>query len=81
MRHIPVMTDLAGGIFAIIIWCAVPTVCAWFVIDGLRNGVVRVKLGSYSRADNPGWFWACITMYAALIAWFLYLSARMALGI
>lgn len=69
------------GVFAIAVWLAVPTVCAWFLVDGLRKGVVRAKLGSYSRSDDPIWYWGCLAMYGGLIVWFLYLSARVALDV
>lgn len=70
--------DLFWGLFGIAAWFAVPVVCLYFAIEGLRSGVVRVKLGSYSRTDNPGWFWACIAMYCGLTAFVLYLTGLFA---
>jgi uncharacterized protein with PQ loop repeat len=57
------------------LWIAILALCIWLIVDGLRNGVVRAKLGSYSRSKNPICFWLCIAMYAGLVAWVLYLTA------
>jgi hypothetical protein len=66
--------DLFWGLFGIVAWFAILTVCLYLAIGGLRSGVVRAKLGSYSRTDDPGWFWACIAMYCGLAAFVFYLT-------
>jgi len=53
----------------------------WFIISGLRTGVVRARFGSYSRTDDPAWYWGCLALYAGLIAWFSYLASRIALDL
>jgi hypothetical protein len=65
---------------AIMGWCAAPALCVWLVFDGLRNGVVRAKGGTYSRIENPKWYWACISLYTGLIIWFGYLTIKMTWG-
>ena len=69
------LSNLFWGVFGIVVWFAIPTVCLWFLVDGLRTGVVRVKLGSYSRDHSPVWFWLCISMYGGLALWVFYLTA------
>ena len=69
------------AILGIIVWFAIPLMCIWASVEGLRNGVVRARGGSYSRAENPIWFWLCICMYLGLACWVIYLSVRMALNI
>lgn len=62
------------GIFGIAAWFAVPAICLWLMIEGLRTGVVRAKAGSYSRLESPVWYWICIGLYGGLTAWMLYLT-------
>jgi hypothetical protein len=57
---------------------SVPATCLWLLVDGLRNGVVRTHLGSYSRAHDTIWFWLCIALYAAILVWVAYLAVRAA---
>ncbi len=40
LSHKPLMPHAILGVFAIAVWLAVPTVCAGFLVDGLRKGVV-----------------------------------------
>jgi hypothetical protein len=70
--------DLFWGLFGIIAWFAIPAVCLYFAVQGLRSGVVRVKMGSYSRTDDPKWFWACIAIYCGLAAFIFYLTGLFA---
>lgn len=37
--------------------------CCWLVIDALRSGVVRARGGSYSRLEDPAWFWVVVALY------------------
>lgn len=66
--------NLFWGVFGVAAWFAIPGVCLWFVYDGLRSGVVRVKLGSYSRSSDPKWYWGCIAMYGGLALFVFYLT-------
>ncbi|MBC2669013.1 hypothetical protein ACFOON_08575 [Novosphingobium piscinae] len=75
------MSDSVWAILGIVGWFAIPTLFAWMILEGLRKGVVRARNGSYSKVEEPIYFWLCICMYAALIAWYVYLSVRMALDI
>jgi len=67
-------TDIIWGLFGLVVWFAIPAICLYFAIEGLHSGVVRVKLDSYSRTNDPGWFWACIAMYCGLAAFIFYLT-------
>ena len=51
---------------------------AVFIVDGLIEGEVQTKGAPYSRAEEPGWFWTMIGMYAAMIAWLVYLAVDLA---
>jgi hypothetical protein len=68
-------------IFGIAVWTAVPLLCGWLGIEGLFKGTVRAKGGSYSRSESPRWFWAVVTMYLGLVAFWIYLTTRAVLGI
>lgn len=71
--------NLFWGVFGITVWFAIPSVCLWFVYDGLRPDVVRVKLGSYSRSSDPKWFWGCIAMYSGIALFVFYLTTLVGL--
>jgi hypothetical protein len=45
-----------------------------FIVDGLIEGEVQAKGGSYRRAEEPVWFWTVIGMYAAMIAGLVYFA-------
>ena len=51
--------------FVVLILAAPFALLAWLVIDALRNGVVRMQLGSYSRAEEPALFWATVGVYVS----------------
>ena len=51
---------------------------AVFIVDGLVEGEVQVKGASYRRAEEPGWFWTAIGLYAAMIVWLAYLAVDLA---
>jgi hypothetical protein len=46
------------------------------LFTGLRRGVIRAKGGSYSRADQPIWFWTLSALYAALMVFYLVVMVR-----
>jgi hypothetical protein len=70
--------DLFWGVFGIVAWFALPAICLYFAVDGIRSGVVRVRMGSYSRSSDPGWFWACITTYGGFSLFVLYWTVQIA---
>ncbi|CAA9253792.1 MAG: hypothetical protein AVDCRST_MAG93-1870 [uncultured Chloroflexia bacterium] len=49
-----------------------------FIADGLIEGEVRAKGGSYRRADEPRWFWAMIGLYGVSLAYLIYLAVDVA---
>ncbi|MCF2515397.1 hypothetical protein LVY65_10020 [Sphingomonas sp. G124] len=53
---------------------------AVFIVDGLIEGEVQAKGGSYRRAEDPGRFWAMIGMYAAMIAGLAYMAVDVVLS-
>ena len=65
----------------VLIFLLISALPAWLAIDGLNTGVVRMQSGSYSRADEPAWFWSVIAMYGGVVAWCLYLAGDVALGV
>jgi hypothetical protein len=58
--------------FFLLLVALIPAV---FIVDGLIEGEVQAKGGSYRRAEDPGWFWGMIGMYAAMFAYIAYLVA------
>lgn len=58
---------------AMLVLLIVPALMGWLIVDGIRSGVVRMRGGSYSREEEPRWFWAMIAVYAAVIAAFFAL--------
>jgi hypothetical protein len=54
---------------ALAAFVGLPTFCIWKIIAGLRTGVVRVRNGSYSRGEDPFWYWTLIALLAGLAAW------------
>lgn len=63
----------------IAVFVAVPALCVWKIIAGLRTGVVNVRNGSYSRAQHPFWYWMLMAVFAGLAAWLLGLFILVAL--
>ena len=49
-----------------------------FIADGFIEGEVQAKGGSYRRDDEPRWFWAMIGLYAAFLAYMIYLAVDVA---
>ena len=50
-----------------------------FIADGFIEGEVQgAKGGSYRRDDEPGWFWAMIGLYTAMLAYLIYLAVDVA---
>lgn len=66
--HIPLGVFVGIGIFV-----GLPALSIWKIVSGLRTGVVSVRHGSYSRYDNPFFYWALMGMFAGLPAWLFYL--------
>ena len=62
-----------GVLVAIAVFVGLPAFCVWKIITGLRRGVVTVRNGSYSRADQPVWYWTLMALFAGLAAWLLSL--------
>ena len=60
--------------FAMLLLLLVPLLLGWLIVDGLRNGVVRMRGGSYSRSDEPAWYWTVIAVYAATLGGFYALG-------
>jgi hypothetical protein len=80
LEGLPGMTtsDAVWAAVAVAALLSIPAICLWLLVEGLRNGVVRTRLGSYSRADEAIWFWSCIALYAAVAAWTAYVLVRVA---
>jgi hypothetical protein len=53
--------------------------CCWLVTDALQSGVVRARGGSYSRSEDPAWFWAMLALYVGMAAMVIYTVAYMVL--
>ncbi len=51
---------------------------AVFIVDGLIEGEVQAKGGSYNRGEEPGLFWTMIGVYAATFAWIVYVALELA---
>jgi hypothetical protein len=49
-----------------------------FIADGFIEGEVRADWHSYRRDDEPRWFWAMIGLYAAMLAYLIYLAVDVA---
>ena len=49
-----------------------------WIADGLIEGEVQAKGGSYRRDDEPGWFWAVIGVQAALLAYLIFSAVDVA---
>ncbi len=64
----------------LVVFAIIALIPAVFIVDGLIEGEVQAKGGSYRRAEDPGWFWAMIGMYAAMIAYIVYLAVDMVLS-
>jgi hypothetical protein len=64
----------------LIVFASIAAVPAAFINDGLLTGEVKARGGSYSRADDPAWFWALIGIYAPMIAGIAYIMGDMALS-
>lgn len=62
----------------LIVFAIIALIPAVFIYDGIVSGEVQAKGGSYSRADDPRWFWAVIAIYAAMIAGIVYLALDLA---
>lgn len=64
----------------LIVFAVVALIPAVAIIDGFIEGEVKLlKGGSYSRADEPGWFWATIAIYVGMIVWIAYLAIELIL--
>lgn len=62
----------------LVVFAIVALVPAVFIVDGLIEGEVKAKGGSYNRAEEPGWFWTVIGTYAAMIVGILYFALDLA---
>lgn len=62
----------------LVVFALIAAVPAVFIVDGLLTGLVQAKGGSYSRAEEPGWFWTMIGVYAALVGGIAYLALDLA---
>ena len=51
---------------------------AVFIADAFIEGEVQAKGGSYRRDDDPGWFWAMIGLYGAMLAYLIYAAVDVA---
>ena len=49
-----------------------------FIADGFIEGEVQTKGAPYRRDDEPGWFWAMIGLYTAMLAYLIYLAIDVA---
>lgn len=49
-----------------------------FIADGFIEGEVQAKGGSYRRDAEPGWFWTTMGLYAAMLAYLIYLAVDVA---
>lgn len=65
-------------IVGIIGFAVVPAIFLWFIVEGLCTGVIRARGSTYSRTEDPFWFWAVVFIDSALIVWFLFLAAKIA---
>lgn len=64
----------------LIVFALIAAIPAVFIVDGLLTGEVQAKGGSYSRAEDPAWFWIVIGIYAAMTAGIAYMAADLALS-
>ena len=62
----------------LLVFALIALIPAVFIVDGLIEGEVKAKGGSYNRAEEPGWFWTVIGIYAAMIAGLAYLALDLA---
>ena len=67
---------LVLGIAALI---GIVSLCVWLVAEALRNGIVRVRGGSYLRSDDPAWFWLMIATYVTMAGMVIYTVVYMLL--
>ena len=49
-----------------------------WIADGLIEGEVQAKGGSYRRDDEPGWFWAVIGVQVALLTYLIFSAVDVA---
>ena len=52
----------------------------WLGVEGLWNGVVRVRDVSYARSEEPYLYWLSVVTYLGLATWLLYSFFHMLLG-
>lgn len=68
LGHVPLSVFVGVGILVVI-----PALCIWKIISGLWTGVVTVRHGSYSRANEPVYYWTLMAMFVGLPAWISYM--------
>ena len=64
----------------LVVFALIALIPAVAIVDGLIEGEVKLRGGSYSRADEPGWFWAAIAIYGGLIVGIAYQAIRLILS-
>lgn len=68
-----------GELF-LVAFVAVAAFPGWLGVQGLWNGVVRVRGVSYSRSEEPHLYWLSVVTYLGVAAWLLYLFFHMLLS-